>query len=228
MSLAPHTQLPARKVLADSVYEALVARLFDHSVEAGSALNIDQLARDFDVSQTPIREALARLEATGLVVRTALKGYRVAPMLTPDQLADLMDARRVLEPELARRAADKTTPDFITALHVTIEQLSESPTGPSFADYHTYWEADEQFHDLIAQQASNVFLYRAFESLGGQAQRFRQFGGLGVSDAEFAIAEHREILSALEASDSAAAYAAMMQHLVNVRTRAVRDALDES
>ncbi|RKR76540.1 GntR family transcriptional regulator [Frondihabitans australicus] len=214
-------RIPRRQSLADGVYDELMARLFDNTLDPGASLNIDALSRELDVSQTPIREALARLEATGLVVREALRGYRVAPILSPKELGDLLDARAALEPVNARLAASHVDAAFLDALGASIEQLASSPTGPSFADYHAYWEADERFHDLIARQADNVFLYRAFESLGGQAQRFRLFGGLGVSDAESAISEHRAILSALRAGDAAAAERAMTTHVTNVKSRAV-------
>lgn len=200
-----------------------MARLFDNSLEPGAALIIDALARDMDVSQTPVREALARLESTGLVTRAALKGYRVAPVLTTKELGDLLDARAVLEPVNASRAASRASGPFLAALEESIDQLVASPTGPSFAEYHAYWEADERFHDLIARQSDNSFLYRAFEALGGQAQRFRLFGGLGVSDAGSAIAEHRDILDALRREDPAAAEAAMGRHVANVKQRALED-----
>jgi DNA-binding GntR family transcriptional regulator len=215
---------PFRQSLADSVYEELLARLFDDSLGADAPLNIDALSRELDVSQTPIREALARLESTGLVIRTALRGYRVAPMLTPKELADLMDARHVLEPQLALRAASRSDPAFVAELQQTIDDLAVAPTGPSFAEYQTYWKADERFHDLIAHRADNVFLYRAFQSLGGQAQRFRLFGGLGVSDADAAIAEHQTILDAFRTADPDAVEAAMDAHVLNVRARAASDA----
>lgn len=215
---------PQRISLADGVYDELMTRLFDSSLEPGASLNIDALAREMDVSQTPIREALARLEATGLVNRAALRGYRVAPVLSPKKLGDLLDARAVLEPENAERAAIRTSPAFLGDLAASIEHLAAAPTGPTFADYHSYWEADEQFHDLIARQADNTFLYRAFEALGGQAQRFRLFGGLGVSDATSAIAEHRAILEALKSGDPVASRAAMKTHVENVKTRALAEA----
>jgi DNA-binding GntR family transcriptional regulator len=221
MAPPPSTRKPQRLSLADGVYDELMARLFDNTLEPGASLNIDALSRDLDVSQTPIREALARLESTGLVIRAALKGYRVAPVLSPKELGDLLDARAVLEPVNAGLAAANVTPSFLRDLTASIDQLAASPTGPSFAEYHAYWEADEQFHDLIARQADNVFLYRAFEALGGQAQRFRLFGGLGVSDAESAIAEHREIFEALEAEDAHRSQVAMERHVVNVKSRAV-------
>jgi DNA-binding GntR family transcriptional regulator len=219
----PSLRKPQRLSLADGVYDELMTRLFDSSLEPGASLNIDALSREMDVSQTPIREALARLESTGLVTRAALKGYRVAPVLSPKELADLLDARLVLEPENAGRAATRTTPVFLADLAASIEHLAAAPTGPTFAEYHSYWEADERFHDLIARQADNVFLYRAFDALGGQAQRFRLFGGLGVSDATSAIAEHRAILDALQTGDAEKARAAMHRHVSNVKARALAE-----
>lgn len=73
-------------------------------------LNIGALSRELNVSQTPLREALARLEHTGLVRREALKGYRVAPLFSETELIKLMDARLVLEPTLTYEAGRRTTP----------------------------------------------------------------------------------------------------------------------
>jgi len=217
---------PRRQSLADSVYEELLARLFDETYGADEPMNIDGLARELDVSQTPIREALARLESTGLVVRTALRGYRVAPMLSPKELGDLMDARHVIEPALARRAAARSDPAFVAELEATISELEGAPRGPSFADYQQYWHADERFHDLIAERADNAFLLRAYRSLGGQAQRFRMFSGFGVTDAESAVSEHREVLAAVADGDLARTEVAMARHVVNVKSRALHEVAD--
>lgn len=219
----PARRPPRRQSLADSVYEELLVRLFDETYPADSPLNIDALARELDVSQTPIREALARLESTGLVVRTALRGYRVAAMLSPKELGDLMDARHVIESRLAALAAARSDAAFVAALQATIDELASAPRGPSFADYQTYWRADERFHDLLAERADNVFLLRAYQSLGGQAQRFRMFSGLGVTDAESAVAEHREVLAAVADGDTERAEVAMARHVVNVRARSLHE-----
>ncbi len=221
---SPTLGRPKRTSLADGVYEELLARLFNDSLPPGTPLNIDALARDLDVSQTPIREALARLEATGLVTRAALRGYRAAPMLSPKELDDLMHARSVIEPANARLAAEHVDDEFLEAIDQSIVALSTAPKGPTFAEYHTYWQADEQFHDLIARRADNAFLYRAFESLGGQAQRFRMFAGLGVSDADHAIAEHKAIRAGLATGNPDRAGEAMMQHIANVRARSAAQA----
>src|SRR5690348_15298938 len=89
---------PAKVSVRESVFQALKARLMDHDLEPGTKLSIDGLARELDVSQTPVREALARCESEGLVVRRPNAGYLVAPLLDRAGLDDLYDIRLLLEP----------------------------------------------------------------------------------------------------------------------------------
>lgn len=212
-----------RQVLADHVYEALLVALMDGRLEAGTAVSIDGMARELEVSPTPVREALARLEATGMVRRTALRGYRVAPLFTPEELADLMDARLVIEPANALTACRRADKELTAQLAQSIADLKAAPRGPSFSEFRSYWEADERFHRLIAEYANNQFLLSAYNALGGQVQRFRFFGGLGVTDADFAIAEHTEILRAFEAGDPERARMAMIAHIEGVKQRSQHD-----
>ena len=209
----------SRQVLADHVYEALLSALMDGRLEAGTPVSIDGMARELDVSPTPVREALARLEATGMVRRTALRGYRVAPLFTSHELADLMDARLVIEPANAFMACNRAGDGLVRELAQAIDDLISAPRGPSFAEFRSYWEADERFHRLVAQHAGNQFLLSAYNALGGQVQRFRFFGGLGVTDADFAIAEHTEILKAIEAGDAGLARDKMIAHIQGVKLR---------
>ena len=75
-------RLPRRNVLADDVYELVKAMVMDHVIRPGARVSIDGLARELAVSPTPVREALARLESDGLVLKEPLKGYRATPLLT--------------------------------------------------------------------------------------------------------------------------------------------------
>ncbi|MHC6594967.1 GntR family transcriptional regulator [Arthrobacter sp. C152] len=213
----------SRQVLADHVYEALLVALMDGRLEAGTPVSIDGMARELDVSPTPVREALARLEATGMVRRMALRGYRVAPLFSPEELSDLMDARLVIEPANAFMACKHADAGLTAKLEEAIEDLKAAPRGPSFSEFRAYWEADERFHRLIAESADNQFLLSAYNALGGQVQRFRFFGGLGVTDADFAIAEHTEILRAFEAGDADLARQKMIAHIEGVKQRSQHD-----
>jgi DNA-binding GntR family transcriptional regulator len=217
-----HTRLtiPERQSLSDSVYDIVLERLMSGEIPAESSVNIDHLSRTLGVSQTPIREALARLESTGLVTRAALRGYRVAPLFTPRQINDLMEARVTIESRNASLAAVAISADALAVLRDSIVALRDSPKGPGFTEIRQYWDADEQFHDVIAREADNHFLLAAFHSLGGHVQRFRLFGDLRVTDAEHAIAEHTAILHELESGRSAGAAKAMERHIRSVQRRA--------
>jgi DNA-binding GntR family transcriptional regulator len=218
--------LPVRQVLTDHVYDKLLELLMDGRFEPNAALSIDGIARELDVSATPVREALVRLEVTGLVVRVALRGYRVAPLLSTTELAELMDARLIIEPVNATRACERATPALIEALDQSISELRAAPRGPEFADYRDYWQADTRFHELIAEGAGNRFLLMAYNCLGGSVQRFRLFTGLGVTDAEYAINEHTAILSAFRARSPEKARQAMIDHLLGVKDRGSQDVVD--
>ena len=120
----------SRQVLADHVYEELLASLMDGRLEPGAAVSIDGTARELDVSPTPVREALARLEHTGMVRRVALKGYRVAPVFTREDFAELMEARLAIEPVNARLACARLTPNHLKDLEQAVADLKDAPRGP--------------------------------------------------------------------------------------------------
>ena len=214
----------SRQVLADHVYEELLASLMDGRLEPGAVVSIDGTARELDVSPTPVREALARLEHTGMVRRVALKGYRVAPVFTQDDFAELMEARLAIEPVNARLACARLTPEHLAQLERAVSDLKSAPRGPSFAEYREYLEADERFHRLIAEYTGNQFMVAAYAALGGQVQRFRLFGGVGITDAEHAIAEHQSVLDSFASGDPEKAALAMADHVRRVRGRAMADA----
>ena len=93
-----------RRGLRDHVYERILQLLLSGEAVPGRRLSIDTIARQLEVKQTPVREALVQLERTGLVTREALRGYRVAPPLGLDQLRELFDARIMLETHATRLA----------------------------------------------------------------------------------------------------------------------------
>jgi len=98
-------------------------------------------------------------------------------MFSPGELADLMDARLVIEQVTALRACERATPELNKALEQAIMDLRNAPRGASFAEFRDSWEADERFHRLIAENGAKQFILAAYHALGGQIQRFRFLGG---------------------------------------------------
>src|SRR5262245_61724474 len=109
-------RLPQRQVLSDDVYETIKGLIMDGVVEPGTRLNIDALTRELGISQTPIRESLARLESDGLVLKEPLRGYRVASRLSRAEFDDLFEYRLLIEPWAAGRAAERAGTDDLARL----------------------------------------------------------------------------------------------------------------
>jgi DNA-binding GntR family transcriptional regulator len=145
-------------------------------------------------------------------------------MFTREDFAELMEARLAIEPVNARLACGRLTPGRLAELGQAVADLKTAPRGPSFAEYRDYLEADERFHRLIAEFTGNQFMVAAYGALGGQVQRFRLFGGVGITDAENAISEHQAVLNAFASGDPEKAALAMADHVQKVRGRAIADA----
>jgi DNA-binding GntR family transcriptional regulator len=188
--------------------------------EASQSLNIPSIAREFDVSQTPVREALARLEHTGLVIREPLKGYRVAPLFSEQELVKLMEARMIIEPAVTLEAARRVTPEFLAELQLTIDDLAIAAETESFSEH---WRSDDAFHGLISLHSANPFLDSAYRAIGGQVRRFRLLAKASAKTAAITVIEHGHILDALEARDAERAAEAMRAHIEGASTRALAD-----
>jgi DNA-binding GntR family transcriptional regulator len=215
---------PVRRPIADQMYEVLLGQFMNGSRAPSETLNIGALSRELNVSQTPLREALARLEHTGLVRREALRGYRVAPIMSRAEIAQLMDARLLLEPKLAGEAAKRVSQEFLNEINQTVSDFAaaEASADNESETFGVYWNADHQFHMLIAAQAGNPFLETAYQALGGQIQRFRLFSKMGHTGLSAAVPEHQAILDALKARDADAAGDAMRAHIEGAIERSLR------
>lgn len=219
-----------RRGLRDRVYDLVLDMLMSSSIEAGTRLSIDAIARDLNVSPTPVREALVQLERTGLVTREAHKGYRVAPPIADDQLEALFDARIVLESGATALAAREPT-SLIPALEAALAKHAAVMTRVQSVEkadmpvelIREYYAVDWNFHHLIFEGAHNPFLLDMSEAISTRVHRMRQTVMTGVSDAHEAVTEHRAVLDALSEGPDAAAQA-MREHVDNVRERSRRDA----
>jgi DNA-binding GntR family transcriptional regulator len=212
-------QRPGRQIVTDGAYEALKRMIMDHEVDPGERLNMEELARQLDVSATPVREALARLESDGLVTRRALSGYAVAPFLTSEALEYLFEIRHLLEPHAAAKAAKLASGEDLECLGQVVALMEADGTGDEYDEYRAFAAHDTEFHALVARMSGNPVLE---ETLGGlhvhwHLYRLRFGTDVGVDT----VAEHARIASAIRHHDPAAATAAMHDHLVRSQERLV-------
>ena len=215
----PGTEQPTRGGgrLADEVYDTILGQLMSRRIEPDSRVTIDALARELGVSQTPIRDALNRMEADGLVVRVPNAGYRIPPPLTRERFEDMVEFRLLLEPAAARLAAQHATTEQVARLRRMQEQMGELGDGDSHLAYGAFGLRDAAFHDLIAHSAGNPLVREALSRLHTHVHLFRIVHDTKVTYG--AVGEHDEVLAAIAARDPDAAAYAMRQHILLSRDR---------
>lgn len=206
---------PAR--LGDEVYSAIFARIMSLDIAPGTRISVDAVARQLGVSQTPIREALTRLEAEGLVVKTHLVGYSAAPQLSPAQLNDLYELRLLLEPFTARRCAQVMPERAIAHLAELCAEMATLSRSQGLDAYAQFAQLDMAFHDQLAASAGNGLVVEALSRLHTHVHLFRLVFDARATDS--ALAEHAALLDALGARDPDAAEAAMRHHICQSRER---------
>ncbi|MED7949003.1 GntR family transcriptional regulator [Streptomyces sp. BE20] len=218
----PDAKPPVRQVLSDSVYEKIKAMVMDHEIAPGARVGIEALSRGLGVSPTPVREALARLEADGLVVKRSLSGYRATELLTRQGLEELFEMRLLLEPRAAALAADHATEEHLDALEGIMEEMRGHP-GPTgrYADYHGFAALDQRFHEAIALAAHRPLLADAVERLHAHLHVFRLASVRFTEDPT--LEEHERVIRAVLRGKPDRAAEAMTDHLTHSLQRQLRD-----
>jgi DNA-binding GntR family transcriptional regulator len=205
-----------RSTLSEDVYETLKASVLEHTLAPGARLNIDALARDLEVSPTPIREALARLESDGLVRKRALVGYTVSPLLTRAEFTDMFDMRLLLECAAARWAAERATDE--QRAEICAEAGRTVPPSDDDRRWHAAFTAlDAHVHDLVAQASGNPLLRDGIARLHAHLhlhRRYFPYEHTGPTNSE-----HRRIAAAIRDGLPEEAEEAMREHLTRARQR---------
>jgi len=202
-------RLAHRRPLTNDVYEVVVDMLMNHALGPGDRINIDSLARSLGVSPTPVREALARVESEGLIIKAPQRGYTVAPLITLDQLRELIELRLLIEPATAAAAAKRAT----------VQQASElrsfARTGGAgdndVAANRLDMLYDAKFHDMIAEFAGNRLIRETLARLRSHLHMYRLYYHAGQGAAT--NVEHEVIADAIASGDPDVAAAAMRDHL---------------
>lgn len=241
------TEHPRRLVLADGTYDSIKAMILAHEISPGDHVGIDELARELAVSQTPVREALARLEADGLVTKIPLRGYEATALLSVQQFDDLFQFRGVIEPWAAAEASRRSTRRDVDALDAELERAEGIPRSGVASTYPAFVEHDTRFHALVARASENSFVEDAFirthchmhllrvymATVSIQEQRTNDRGTAQEGDfvqdmfAEYyqrgkrplALSEHVEIARAIAGHDARAASELMLNHIESSRQR---------
>ena len=202
----------ARVALAEQVTSLLEERILDRFYRPGERLNIDALAREFEVSSSPIREALTRLSAMGFVISTSFSGFSVTPVPSREWFEQLLEYRIIAEGWAASQLARRRTPDAIARMTDSLNALQGGRLGRRARDYIPANRADEAFHEAMLDNCGNEILAQSVRNLRPHLHHARLFSRMPQNIAPV-IQEHRAILDAIIAGDEVGASVALQSHL---------------
>lgn len=205
--------------LNELAYRRFKQALVTLSYKPGEYLNTAQVMNDLDMGRTPINQAIHRLANEGLLQVIPRKGVMVSPLSMDDAL-ELIEVRLANEMLCMRLASQKITERQIatlTELNRQIEAASQE------RDRVRMMTLDHEFHQELAQIAGNNMLADILSVLHARAQRFWASTLSREGHMREVIDEHRAIIAALTAQDSAAAAEAAQAHILSFRTALLHD-----
>jgi len=216
----------AHTSLNDAVYRELRRLLLTHRFEFGARLNTRELERLLGVSRTPLKDALNRLAAEGVVEVRPRRGYFVRQP-TIDDVIELYDLRRVHESYAIERAVPLIGDEELARLRAILEEQRplavEEPTDEQYAQFS---QLDREFHRGIVAAARNRRLVWLYDQMDAHIQMTRVYYPFARTMMLATFREHVEIFAALEARDAQAAQTRLVRHIERFRELAVRSLME--
>jgi GntR family transcriptional regulator, transcriptional repressor for pyruvate dehydrogenase complex len=215
-----------RDALPDQIASRLIALITEQQLKAGDRLPPErELAATMGVSRSSLREALRALAMLGVAEMrqgdgtyltnlqpgSLMRSVGLVLALSDSGLEELFEARKLVEPGLAKLAAERISDADAAAL-----AHCAAGTHDVLGDPEAFMWADIELHARIAQAASNAVLERLLESIAGMGIASRRRTGRLAPVREQSAHDHVEIAAAIAAHDGEAAFVAMLRHLENV------------
>lgn len=213
-------------ILRRSLHDETVARLRDMIIDGrlapGERVNEGDVGRRLGVSRTPMREALKTLAAEGLIENVPGRGA-VVRAFTRHDVFDMLEALKIIEQEAARLACARASDADIASLRAVHDRMMELYAVRSRLNY---FKLNQDIHSGFARISGNATLLWAHESIQARMKRIRFVGNGSEDKWAAAVAEHEEMIVALEAHDGDALAEVIGRHIDRTWLR-VQDALPE-
>lgn len=199
-----------RPNLTEQVYEQLIDILIRGELQPGDVIVERRMAERLNASRTPVREALGRLEAVGLVYKQPGRGVTVSPFST-EAFVELLNVRQLLESEAARLAAGRIPEDRLRSIHDALIALGEK-SNPGLDEI---WEVDDMLHGAIADAAGNRLLADMIRDLRRRTHVFNAYRNPVTP--RFKADENLALIAAMASGDQDRAQATMREHIEGVK-----------
>jgi DNA-binding GntR family transcriptional regulator len=198
-----------RRTLHDEVVDRVRTLIVEGRLAPGTRIHESQLGKALGVSRTPLREALKVLASEALIELVPGRGA-VVKRLTRQDVRDMLDVLVALESMAGLLACRNATDAQIAALRATHDEMMALYAAGNRLEY--YWR-NQAIHAGLAQLSGNVLLASLHQMIAARLKRIRFIGNEEPAKWAGAVAEHEEMIAALEARDETALAEVIHRHL---------------
>ncbi|MGO9118651.1 MAG: GntR family transcriptional regulator [Desulfomonilaceae bacterium] len=195
-------------LIRDQIYDRIKQEILSGNISPGSRVLEGRLAKQINVSRTPVREALHVLEMEGFLESFPRVGYRVR-QVTYEEGMEIHEIRAVLEPLAAKKAIESEDQDYIDALERNLVQ-SEIAAGQELG---SFLRCDAEFDEIIVRASGIKTLLSVWGTLRQRLSLYRMEAQHALETRLKSIEGHRQILECLKARDPGGAKRAIRNHL---------------
>ncbi|WP_293268221.1 GntR family transcriptional regulator [Neptunomonas sp.] len=214
---------PIYKTRTQMVADILREKILTGEIVAGDPLRQDAIAKEFNVSRIPVREALLQLEAQGLVLFEAHKGA-TATELSTAKIHELFELRALVECHVLEKAIDNMTEEDFSTTEKILRSFEE--TVESGDQVETWSDLNYALHEALYKPADMPQAMEVIQSLNIKADRYIRMQLLFTTGIDKADQEHTEILSLCRQRNKEAASALLRKHILEAG-QAIHDLLTE-
>jgi DNA-binding GntR family transcriptional regulator len=201
--------------LANQAYQRLHQEILTCRLAPGQIVSERELAQRYDVSKTPMREALAQAVHEGFIQRLPGRGYIVSPITIRD-IRELFDLRLILECTAVERAAHSSNAELVAKL----KEMAEVKYDPDEPESHiSFLKTNRSFHLAMAEATNNQRIIILLSDLFNEMERLFHLGLRLRDSSEEMRREHRELVIALEQGDIHQALTAINLQIISSRDR---------
>ncbi|GHB02060.1 GntR family transcriptional regulator [Modicisalibacter luteus] len=195
---------------AQRLRDALENDILNGHRAPGERLDPEALGQEFNVSRTPVREAIQQLVASGLVIVQPKKGTFVA-QVGIDRLIEMFEVMAELEGMCGRLAARRISPQELAELQAALERCEQAALN---GDTDEYYYENESFHNCIYIASHNAFLADEARQLKMRLKPYRRLQLKVRHRMQSSLEEHRRIVAAIETGDIEAAEQTLRSHVL--------------
>lgn len=199
-----------RPRLADQVYDQLLSAILDREIGPDDRLVQERLAAEMEISRTPVREALIRLEQEGVLVTSPRGGFMLY-RISQGEIRELYQARAAVESQAARILASQNDPVKNADLRETIAR-EEDIKEPSV---RAYFDANRNIHRRFVELVGNRYLLKMFDNIWNRGIAFQLFAAIDNVDLPRSLGDHMELVDAIETGDKTKALDVFIEHITH-------------